>query len=253
MSEYPKTENLFVRDEETHKLIPGQFRSPTFGQIDRWLVTEKIDGTNIRLVLEWITDDAPDFQVFGRSDAANLPKLFQEEALPGATCARMVDAWRAIDPAENTHRMVVYGEGYGPGIQKGGGSYAPRKSLRIFDVRTYRRYEVSEPPRGLVEQEERSLWRPWADVETVAEVLGLKTAPVIGRGMSMDEIVGNFYGPSYYSHVALEETGEQIEAEGVIARTDPYLYDAWGSRVMFKLKGKDLPATLEASGVAQLA
>ena len=105
--QYPKTDNLYARDEATHKLTDVLKRTD-FGQVDRWLVTEKIDGTNIRLVLDWFTDDSPAFDVRGRSDTATLPKGFIEEALPDFPLLRMVDAWRRIDPGEVSSRMVVF-------------------------------------------------------------------------------------------------------------------------------------------------
>lgn len=227
--EYPKTPNLFARDPETHVVI----RQPKeeFTQIATWLVTEKIDGTNIRLVLD--TDKT--ISVRGRSDAAALPKNFEAEALGDGWQGRLLLALQTIEPEHWEHfALIVFGEGYGPGIQKGGGGYAPRKSLRIFDVVT-------------INSEGRRLWRTWDDVKTVSEILGVPTAPVISWYSRMDtnEVIRYVKGDPD-SVVAIADGGAPEPPvghrgqEGVIARTDPYLFDYRGNRVMFKLKGKDL-------------
>lgn len=52
MREYHKIETLFERDEKTKKLIEGKFRNETVGFLkdNMWDFTEKIDGTNIRIL-----------------------------------------------------------------------------------------------------------------------------------------------------------------------------------------------------------
>jgi ATP-dependent RNA circularization protein (DNA/RNA ligase family) len=216
MSEYPKIKSLFVRDEKTHKLIIGDFLSPSFTQVARWHVSEKIDGTNIRLILK---DGS--VAVRGRSDKTQLPPNFLEEALPHITGELMVEALNCIDSTSTG--MVVYGEGYGHGIQAEGELYAPHKSFRIFDVLTL--------------PEER--WCSWKSVEKVSSALGLHTVPVISWNMSLTDVV-HFVASRPASIVAGIEAEEERDMEGVVARTDPYLYDSDGL-VKFKLKGKDLP------------
>ena len=46
MTEYPKIESIFVRDEKTHKLNPGQWRLQEFDYLKDcpWVCTEKVDG-----------------------------------------------------------------------------------------------------------------------------------------------------------------------------------------------------------------
>jgi hypothetical protein len=140
----------------------------------------------------------------------------------------------SVDPV----KMIVYGEGYGPGIQKIGVQYALQKSFRAFDVVTYR---------GIAEHGHwgPGLWRTWADVRMVADILGIKAAPELMRDVPLDEIV-EYVRRDSISRVAYEENtnlepGTYIPAEGVVVRTDPYLYDYRGNRVLFKLKGHDLP------------
>jgi hypothetical protein len=53
----------------------------------------------------------------------------------------------------------------------------------------------------------------------------------------------NLVQNDFYSYVAADEAARELNSkliEGVVARTDPYLYNERGQRIMFKLKGKDL-------------
>ena len=66
---YPKIETLWNRDPQTHKVLPGELRLPEFGLVSRWLVTEKIDGTNVRIMLH--ADGSVEYG--GRTDNAQMP------------------------------------------------------------------------------------------------------------------------------------------------------------------------------------
>jgi hypothetical protein len=237
--EFPKIYNLLVRNEEDKKhCLPGTRSNPAFEQVNSWLVLEKIDGTNIRLILDWGCC-GPLYEARGRSDAATLPKNFSDEAVPHIGAVHMAMALLSIEPEAEpgSLAMIVYGEGYGPGIQKGGGAYAPHKSFRVFDVATCRIIE-EDGERRLGHR----LWRTWADVEVVASVLGVRTVPVLAQNETTAYIEATL--PSWkLSTVAFEEGDiDGIEMEGVVARTDPYLFTYRGDRVMFKLKHKDIPA-----------
>jgi hypothetical protein len=129
--EYPKTENLFKRDETTHKLIIGNFRLPEFRMINRWHVTEKIDGTNMRVIYDPGTKTV---EIRGRSDNASIhPDLMRhmEEVFTVDRVSAQFDEYLGDDPDTT---VTIYGEGYGAGIQKGGGDYNQEKVFRAFDV-----------------------------------------------------------------------------------------------------------------------
>jgi hypothetical protein len=212
--EYPKIDNLFNRDPDTHK-TPSDlgFRAEGVEQIGRWLVTEKIDGMNMRVVWEPDTLAAP--AIYGRTDRAQIPgdllALMQETFTHDA----LIEAFR--DEADQIpERVVLFGEGFGAGIQSGG-HYGPTKQFRLFDVVV------------------NGSWLSWANVTDVAEKLGIETVPVLHEEASLD-----------YVQVLAEDGASSLlgdghpKVEGVIARTDPYLFTQRGNRVMFKAKVKDL-------------
>ena len=52
MKEYHKIDSLYMREEATKRLLPGVYRNPAVAYLkdNEWTFTEKIDGTNIRVV-----------------------------------------------------------------------------------------------------------------------------------------------------------------------------------------------------------
>ncbi len=137
-----------------------------------------------------------------------------------------------LDP----YPVTLYGEGYGAGIQKGGGGYTSKTkggaaSFRLFDVL------VGET------------WLRRADVEDVAARLGIETVPLIG----IADVFGKEYrdeewdlfhiteavGRGIPSLVAAEEGTGGHPSEGVVAFTEEPLYNNRGQRLMFKLKTED--------------
>ncbi len=268
--EYPKTENLFTRDDKSHKLNMGDFRLDYFEQIAYWLVTEKVDGTNIRIILDWKYDIKsasffPELSFRGRSDAAPVPgeatakredvglaKYLKETVtleqvyFTIATITNMP----VSDLFERPVKAVLYGEGYGAGIQKGG-VYNSEQSFRMFDIVTYRPEVISFDFTEVLWGE--PYWRPWSDVAYTATALGLKTVPLLGARRTVTDIIEGMGYNSYddklgfKSLVARDENPDHpavVDAEGIVARTDPYLFDSRGNRVMFKLKTKDIPTSV---------
>lgn len=271
-TEYGKTENLYRRNDQTHKLDLGNFTSPHIRQIKDFIVTEKIDGTNMRIILDWGYDPEEPFEerryiphvsVRGRSDNANMPTNFLKEAFgvdeEWELSDRLFRALCVLLHGGESHEelvekitsdptmMVIYGEGYGAGIQKGG-YYSPTKQFRAFDVVTYRYFDPSltgETPLHVPEYS-RPLWRWWDEVCDVCEVAKIKTVPVLAYDATVEDCVERIR--DIRSAVAAQESGKEYargsdlpHAEGIVARTDPYLYDWNKRRVFFKLKAHDMP------------
>jgi hypothetical protein len=204
-AEYSKIETLFERGED-FVVDPSRLKKSVLGTITLWDATEKIDGTNIRVMLS----ETGDIQFGGRSDNAQLPadllmylvRTFQQDALKAAF-------WLEGKPVS----AVLYGEGYGAGIQKGG-CYRPDKAFILFDC--------------LVD----GLW--WLDRAALLDVAGklaIDTVPYLGR-MTLEEIVSLTREP-FASKIG---TGQ---AEGIVARPIETLYDKRRERIIIKLKTRD--------------
>lgn len=236
MFEYGKTENIFARDDETKKLI-GVFRVPEVGLIDpgQWIATEKIDGTNVRLTIV-PAEDGGDYEIFGsfqtilkgRSDAATLPKglawemPIETQDNPGV----LTELYEALELPPHTV-VTFYGEAYGAGIQKGG-IYSSEKRIRVFDL-------VTSRPR-LIRGEWSHSWRPYSQLLEAARIVGLTPVPELPRMSLEGYLAAVAHG---FSTRITDEGGTGGEAEGVVIRTDPYVYNFRGSRVFAKIKTRD--------------
>src|SRR6478736_32390 len=86
----------------------------------------------------------------------------------------------------------LYGEGYGPKIQKGGGNYGPSQDFVLFDVKV------------------AQWWLERPNVENVATQLGLRVVPIIGEGTVADMVA--------FVRAGITSTWGPFEAEGIVAR-----------------------------------
>jgi hypothetical protein len=219
--EYHKIETLFNRLEDFS--VGEELREPLYGSFKTWHVTEKIDGTNIRIMLS--ADGEVTFG--GRTDNAQLHAGLLEALMKMFTAEKMKAALWLPDETGNPLpvKVVLYGEGYGAGIQKGGGDYNKEKTFRLFDVLVSDKY-----------------WLDWSNVEDVAKKLDIKTAPYLGE-WTFEEIVMRVK-VGINSEVAREENPEgfaqnPVMAEGIIGRTLSPLFDRRGKRIILKLKTSD--------------
>ncbi len=208
-TEYHKIETLFNRDKATFVVDPLSLKSPVLATIREWDVTEKIDGTNIRVMLS----ESGEVSFGGRSQAAQihgdlvqyLVRTFQQDRLKSAMWVQ--------GPVE----CILFGEGYGPGIHKGGGLYRPDKSFILFDVLVAGKW-----------------WLDRDAVNDVAGKLNIDVVPYLGR-MTLDEIVELVRKP-FPSKIGT------AMAEGVVARPIETLFDKRMERIIIKLKTKDFVA-----------
>lgn len=217
---YPKIDTLFERDKTSHKLVePLVFKNPVYDQFKRFHFTEKIHGMNIRIIL----NDDKSVIYAGRSDAAVLPgdllKLLEEKF----TQEKLIETFwkRDIEPGAEykPFKVVIFGEGYGAGIQEGGSMLNPAKAFRMFDVAVMDRF------------------LNWNAVEEIAKKFDVKTVPVIGE-FPLDVAV-DMVKKGIVSAVADEEGTPGHTAEGLVGRTLAPLFDAKGDRVILKLKTED--------------
>lgn len=199
---YHKIQTVFKRDFENNykTLLKGEFSVPEFSYLknNEWEFTEKIDGTNIRVVFE---EGVVYFK--GRKDKSQiLVPLLQH----------LEHTFIPIQDIFGSKGVCLYGEGYGPGIQKGG-KYRNSNSFILFDVMI------------------NGIWLSRKDVEDIAKMLKIDAVPVVASGtlhhmvtlveQGFDSVWGNF------------------EVEGIVARPKIELLTRNGDRVITKLKCKD--------------
>jgi hypothetical protein len=216
---YPKITTLYSRDSETFGVIPGEFRKEEFRLVRTWLVTEKIDGTNIRVILH----PNGDIDLRGRTERSEIPNSLTGKFLTTFTEDVMYGTFNKNPDTGLYPTIVLFMEGYGERIQKGGGNYRKGVSFRIFDIWI------------------DGWWLQYQSVVSIAKSLDVNMAPYIttitdwlptDRG-ELEDVAG-------YSIVAKEDKAHVgVVPEGIVARTDPILCDRRGHRIMWKLKFRD--------------
>lgn len=211
--EYGKIETLFERNEK-FVVDPTKLKSKVIATINEWSVTEKIDGTNMRVT---INENDENFVIQGRTDRATMPGNPREYVESFFNAEKLKEVMNLH--GTGWEQVVLYGEWFGAGIQSGG-YYRKDKAFRLFDVLVSGKW-----------------WLDWSAVEDIAEKLGIKTVPYLGQ-WTLDQIVDKVK-EGIPSIVAQEEGTAGAMAEGIVARPIETLFDKKGSRLIIKLKTKD--------------
>jgi len=228
---YPKIETVFDRDEHFH-VVPGKLRRPEFNLVRDWLLTEKVDGTNVRLTFVLSPSELsyglffPTYVVAGKTDNASLhPTLLTELH---RLCEEVRRDVRDTMLAHKLTRYVLHGEGFGPKIQNGG-RYGHTPSFALFDVQVHSSDEHGNEGGGA--------FLPEHLVTATADQLGLLRVPLLGMGTIDDALW--LVRRGVVSDVA-EPRDPNFLAEGVVAKTAYPLYTNRGDRLIWKLKSKDV-------------
>jgi hypothetical protein len=207
--EYGKIETLYERDEKTFRVRVGELKNRTYSLLKTWHWTEKVDGTNIRCI--WREGK---ILFGGKTDNAQLHTDLFKWLYENVTA----DKLQAVFPAEDgvPADVVIYGEGYGAGIQKGG-DYCPVKKFIVFDVLVGGKW-----------------WLSYENVCDVAAKLGLEVVPSFGE-MTLEDAT-ELVRKGFKSKCAVNGGKD---AEGLVGRPLETLFDKKGHRLITKLKTKD--------------
>ncbi len=210
-NKYHKIMSLFKRNMEgDKKFIIGKWTTPEIEYLkDKdWVWTEKVDGTNVRIM--W---NGKDVVFGGRSDDAQMP----------LNLVMVLDQlFKTFEPRQKFAYIfgteecdvVLYGEGCGAKIQKGGGNYnKDNADFVLFDVAVNGTYLERE------------------NVEDIAKKFGIKIVPIIGHGTLEEAIEITKKGFK-------SQWGDFI-AEGIVARPRVELLTRRGERIITKVKYRD--------------
>lgn len=214
MTDYPKINTLFKRDETTKNIIIGDYTADCFKTLEStlWECTEKIDGTNIHIDIDWRSENDWSISFHGRTERANIPTHL---------CAKLHQMFDGLNPNDvftykSPCQIQIFGEGYGVKIQKGGNYISNGVDFILFDVRI------------------NDLWLQRESLEDIANKLEVKIVPLIGYMTLMDAI--EFVKKGYKSTIA---ENKDYDAEGLVLKTQDGLLDRRGDRIITKLKNRD--------------
>lgn len=207
MKEYQKISNIFKFDEK-YKTIVGLIDTYEALKNITWTGTEKVDGTNIRVY--W---DGHTIQIAGRTDRAQIPDHLMAHL---SNLFLTKETEYVFEQVFGEKEVYLFGEGYGPKIQAGGGLYSDEPSFILFDV----------------EIDGYALTRN--SVNDVAELLGLKSVPIMFHG-TLDQAI------EFVKQHHMSRLGDgKHEMEGLVLQPVVQLYDYKKKPVKCKCKYRDL-------------
>lgn len=189
--------------------IVGDWAEPEFDylQNNQWEWTEKMDGTNIRIMF-----DGNEIVFGGKSDNAQIPaklvKVLQDKFLP------QLELFKTQFP----DGVCLYGEGYGASIQSGGTYIPDGVDFILFDV--------------LIGK----FWLDRENVNGIADLLGIGKVTVVGRGTINQAI--EFVRAGFKSVIGT------ATAEGLVIRPTTNLFNRKGERIITKIKHRDFEDTI---------
>lgn len=232
--EYPKINSLYKRQmtetdtltgevrfldkgKSGNPLIIGDFACEEFGAIETWTVTEKIDGTNIRIIMD--RKHMPLVTFGGRTSNAQIPTSLLRHLQTTFTSEKMDEVFK------ESNYVVLFGEGYGPKIQSGI-YYRSDVSFVLFDVYC------------------SGWWLTRPRIQEVALSLGIECVNPLAK-----PIPGKSGKKHLWTREEIEEyvrkrknslkAKEPHVMEGLIARSEPQMMFRKGGPIMFKLKCSD--------------
>lgn len=207
MEKYHKINTIFKRDETNrHKsLIMDDYSCPEVEYLknNRWILSEKIDGTNIRVQF-----DGNKRSFLGKTDDSQIHnKLYTylEEVFTIENLKKFFTG--------DFKQACLYGEGFGPGIQKGGEKYSSTQQFCLFDIWI------------------DGWWLSRTNVERSSVILGVDCPVIVDIAplSRMIELCRNGFNSSYGDFIA----------EGIVAKPEVDLFNRDGERIVTKLKYKD--------------
>ena len=206
---YPKMQTLFKRDKRG-KIIIGDYSKEEFLLFNKWLVTEKVDGTNVRIIYR--PGRPLPIEIRGRNDRSQMPRQLYDYLTNFFT----VDRLEKVFDKDKCEEVVLFGEGYGAGIQGAGKHYQPFQQFILFDINI------------------DGWWIDRRTVEDIADKLSTPIVPIVGL-MTTDEVIDFVKGnPS-----SLIADDSSFVMEGVVCQTCPLVLFRNGDPLKWKLKVKD--------------
>lgn len=204
--EYHKIQSVFKRDPATKnkRFLMWDFSMPEFEYLKglAWVGTEKIDGTNIR--------------IYGKSEDGFIAGKTSNAQIHQGLYRHLETVRDRLIDSDLPDTIVLYGEGYGAKIQKGGQYIPDTQSFVLFDVQIAGNYQ------------------PRRTVEDIAARLNLPLVPIL-EIMSLVEWVNAIASGEFIdSHLH-----PGAKNEGVVLRPLVELQTRDGKRVITKLKFKD--------------
>lgn len=212
MKEYHKIQTIFKRDPKSKRIIPDEYAFVEFEYLKNniWIFTEKIDGTNIRIM--W---NGTKITFGGKTADAQIPVALLHKLQELFENTAMTNLFKQVfNKDEKPAEVCLYGEGYGNRIGENGYLYLPDGiDFVLFDVKI------------------GDWWLERVNVDDIALKLGIKIVPLIGQGVLSDAVEMAKQG--------FKSQWGNFIAEGIVAIPKTELKTRKGERIITKIKHKD--------------
>jgi hypothetical protein len=212
---YHKIQNPFKMDPETRKRseecgwTSDEFR---FLRRNDWRLTEKIDGTNVRVMF-----DGAHITFNGKTDGAQMPGGLVQFLQGLFGTPEMLERFEETFAGQ---AVTIYGEGFGGKIQSGT-KYSPTSLFAAFDIRI------------------EDFWFKHDDFIALCESLGIPRVPVMKHPTNPESEIWTLDTAIDYVRWGFNSAYGPFPAEGVIAKPTTELRTRLGERVVVKIKTAD--------------
>jgi len=202
-----KKDDEFLNTKKLSQILPK----------GNWIVTEKINGTNIRIILTK-PDENNKREIFIGSRRELLNKE-DKTSIPYLECIKEINLNKLEEYFKDVNStVIIYGEGYGAGVQKGG-IYSSKKNFRVFDIRIGYAYQDFDYVQKVCIDNQLNIVPIFGDVDTISY-----------EGCITDLM--NF-------KETLIKEGNGGKPEGLVYKFEPVLLNKYKKRLIFKVKFKD--------------
>ena len=238
---YPHIDTCFKREMDKQSPYYNCIRpdEPLVDPVFNWArkagikfeCTEKVDGTNMSIYIIPITrvvnPNDPDrngviidyaMEVHGKTEKAQINGKLVDNIYRKWPIEKLVEVFTR-DGQKPTDTIILYGEGYGAGIQKGGNYIQNDVDFRLFDIQIGK------------------FWLEREALEDIASRLSMDIVPVIGY-MTIDEAI-EYVKKGFKSTIA---QNKDYDAEGLVLKMPLGLLKRNGGRIMTKIKTCDFRA-----------
>lgn len=205
MEEYQKIETLFKFDNTTKKFT-HEFYNPIVEYLRncKWIGTEKIDGTNVRVF--W---NGKSFEFGARTNEGDLPKPIRELLQEKFN----YDMEVTFEQKFGNKEVYIFFEGYAGKIQ--GGAYTGAEKLIAYDIKIGKYYLDRYVAKDIIES------------------LGFNFVPMMEFN-TLDDCI-QFVKTHEQSIIQPES-----KMEGLVCLPTQRIYDHQGNRIIVKIKIRDL-------------
>lgn len=218
---YPKINTYWKRDEKGN--ILREVSKKEFEMINNWIVTEKIDGQNWRIYVNYKPSEVRGNKIEyeglimqGRTENTQFNEGVIERLKESLNPDKIKDA------INGDAKAILYGELVGDKTQKNGWKYVreeqdePKNDVILFDAYI------------------NGWWLKFEDVEKMAEDMDIKSVPILNCGEITVEDIEIFLEQEPKSFF-----GDRI-IEGVVVKSNPPILFRDGKPIMWKLKMRDI-------------